>query len=79
MDISAIALEGLHQAEAKMEKAAARIASFGADSFDGANVDTVDLSEEMLALMSARNEFSVNLKTLETAAEVEKNMIDLMA
>ncbi len=79
MDISAIALQGLHQAELKMEKAATRIASFGADSFDGANVDTVDLSEEMLALMSARNEFSVNLKTLETAAEVEKNTIDLMA
>ena len=79
MDISAIALMGMQQAEARLEKAATRIASFGADAFDGANVDTVDLSSEMLAMMSARNEFSVNLKTLETANEVSKNTIDLMA
>jgi len=78
MDISAIALQGLNQAEANLEKAATRIASFGADSIDGANVDTVDLSAEMVALMSAKNEFSVNLKTLETAGEMQKNMIDLI-
>lgn len=79
MDISAIALQGLHEAETKLEKAATRIASFGADSLDGANVDTVDLSEEMVALLSARNEFKVNVKTLETAGEVETSLIDVMA
>ena len=62
-----------------MEKAAARIASFGAESFDGANVDTVDLSEEMLALISSRNEFSVDLTTLQTAGEVHHNVINLLA
>jgi len=79
MDLSAIALQGLQQAEINLDKAATRIASFGADSGDGANVDTVDLSAEMVALMSAKNEFSVNLKTLETANEVQQSLIDVIA
>ena len=61
MDISNLALDGLRRAEVKLEKAATRIASFGADSSGGANTDTVDLSAEMLAIMSAKSEFSANL------------------
>jgi len=79
MDISNVALDGLHRAEVKLEKAATRIASFRADSSAGANTDTVDLSAEMLALMSAKSEFSANLKSLETAGEEQKSLIDLMA
>jgi len=79
MDISNVALDGLHRAEVKLEKAATRIASFGADSSGGANTDTVDLSAEMLAVMSAKSEFSANLKSLETAAKEQKRLIDLMA
>ena len=79
VDISNVALDGLHRAEVKLEKAAARIASFGAGSSGGANTDTVDLSAKMVALMSARSEFSANLKSLETAGEEQKSLIDLMA
>jgi len=79
VDISNVALDGLHRAEVKLEKAATRIASFGADSSGGAKTDTVDLSAEMVAVMSARSEFSANLKSLETAGEEQKSLIDLMA
>ncbi|MBZ5546334.1 MAG: hypothetical protein LAO22_00025 [Acidobacteriia bacterium] len=79
MDISAIALQGLQQADAQLEKAATRIAAYGATSPDGANLDTVDLSAEVVALMSAKTEFSANLKTLKTANEIQKNLIDLTA
>lgn len=79
MDLSAIALEGLQQANTQLEKAATRIASFGAASSDGVNVDTVNLSVEMVALMSARNQTSVDLSILKTATEIKKNLIDLMA
>jgi len=79
MDISNVALDGLHRAEVKLEKAATRIASFRADSSGGANTDIVDLSAEMLALMSAKSEFSANLKSLETAGEEQTRLIDLMA
>ena len=77
MDISAIALQGLDQAQASLEQAAIRIARFGADITG--NSDIVDLSAEMVALMAAKNDFSVNLKVLKTAEEVQKSTIDVSA
>ena len=77
MDLSAIALQGIDQAEIQLEKAATRVASAG--SLDATGSDTVDLSGEMVALLSAKNEFSVNLQTLKIADEVQSNVIDLMA
>ncbi len=79
MDISANALQGLQQAEVQLQRVAAKLASFGASSPDRANVDTVDLSAEMVALMSAKNQASVDLKTLNTATEIQKSIIDIMA
>jgi len=79
MDLSAIALQGLQQADAQLEQAATSIASFGAASPNGAGLDTVDLSAEVVALMSAKTQTSVNLATLKTADEMQKSVIDLMA
>ncbi len=79
MDLSAIALQGLEQADAQLEKAASRIASAAALSPDGSNVDTVDLSAEMVALLSAKNQFSVEVATLKVAGEVQKNEVNLIA
>ena len=79
MDLSAIALQGLQQADAQLNAAASKIASFEASSPDGAGLDSVDLSAEVVALMSARNQSEANLATLHTASEILKNVIDLMA
>jgi len=79
MDFSATALQGLRRADAQLNQAAAGIASFGATSPDVASVDTVSLSAEVVALMSAQNLSALNLKTLQTAGEIQKSMIDLMA
>jgi hypothetical protein len=78
MDLSAIALRGLQQAEGRLEQAATRIA-LGASSPDGLTLDTVDLSAQMVALLSAKELASVNLQTLRTADEVAKNVIDMLA
>jgi Flagellar basal body rod FlgEFG protein C-terminal len=78
MDISTIALQGLDQASAQLDAAASQIASAGA-SPDGANLDTVDLSTQMVALMSAQNLFAANLATLKTAEQMQKSVIDLTA
>jgi len=51
MDPTAIALQGLQQAELQLETAATRIVKAGAASPDGATLDVVDLSTEMVALM----------------------------
>ena len=77
MDPSSIALQGLQQADVQLEAAAARIASVGANSTDGANIDVVDLSAEMIAIISARNMFDVNLVTLKAVDQMQKSVIDL--
>jgi flagellar hook protein FlgE len=77
MDPSAIALQGLQQAEVRLETTTARIASAGAS--DGSNVDVVDLSAEMVALMSAQNSFDANLASLKTADQLQKSLVDLKA
>jgi flagellar hook protein FlgE len=79
MDPSAIALQGLQQAEFQLNTAAAGIASAGADSSSGGNVDVVDLSTEMVALISARILYDANLATLKTADQVEQNLVNLTA
>jgi flagellar hook protein FlgE len=79
MDVSAIALQGLDLAQTQLERAATRLASAGALSPDAANVDSVDLSAEMVGLLAAKNQFSVNLKTLKIGGEIQQNLIDLMA
>ena len=79
MDLSAIALQGLDQAQTALETAAAKIASVGTLSPDTPSVDSVDLSAEMVALLSAKNAFSVNIATLKVADEVQESLIDLIA
>ena len=77
MGASAIALQGLQQAEYQLNNAAAGIASAGTGSSSGDNVDTVDLSAEMTALTSAQILYEANLATLKTADQVEQNLVNL--
>jgi flagellar hook protein FlgE len=79
MDPSSIALQGLRQADVQLNTAATKIASAAATSPNGANMDVVDLSAEMVALMSAQSAFEVNLATLKTADQMQKGLIDLKA
>jgi flagellar hook protein FlgE len=79
MDPSAIALQGLQQAETQLNATAAKIASASATSLDGSTLDVVDLSVEMVALMSAQASFSANLATLKTADQMLHSLVDLKA
>jgi flagellar basal body rod protein FlgC len=79
MDLSDIALLGLQRADAQLEQAASRIANAATLSPDGSNVDTVDISAEIVALVSAKNQFSVNAATLKVANQVQKSAVDLLA
>jgi flagellar hook protein FlgE len=77
MDPSPIALQGLQQADVQLNKAAAKIASAAATSPNGANLDVVDLSAEMVALMAASNLFDANLVTLKTADRMPRSLVDI--
>lgn len=77
MDPSSLALQVLQQANVQLEAAAAGMAGAGEDSADGANADVVDLSADMVALMSAQHVFEANIATLKTADPIEKTLVDL--
>ncbi len=78
MNISAIALAGVQQADARFSNAAARLASIGADSPDGVSPDVVDLSTAVVELQSARNQFDMNLAVVKKANEMEQKVVDLL-
>ncbi len=73
MQISAIALSGMHAAETRLEHAANRIARVSQPE------DQVDLSAEMVALIEARNNFAANANVMKTADEVERSLLELVS
>ena len=79
MDLSAIALHGSAQAEVQLNAAASSLANAGAASPNGANLDVVNLSAEILALNSAKTLFDVNLSSLKTADQIQQTTINLLA
>jgi hypothetical protein len=78
MDISSIALQGLANAEAQADAAATTLATAGANSPSGDNLNVVDVSKEIVALTSAENLFEMNVDTLKTVNQIQQNLIDLM-
>ena len=78
MDMAAIALQGLQQADLQLNQAAATIAAAG-----GLVVwfqpDAVSLSVELVALPSAKNNFAVNVASLKVAQSVQKQALDVTA
>ena len=79
MHPSAIALQGLQQAEAQAETAAAAIAGAGAATANGSNPDVVDLSAEIIALISAQASSAANVATLDTVDQMQQNLLDVTA
>jgi flagellar hook-associated protein FlgK len=71
------ALQGLGRAQASFDRAAQRIAQ--PISLVPENPqDQVSLSHEMVALISARNDYQANLRTLQTADKMQKTLLDLL-
>jgi flagellar hook protein FlgE len=75
MGASSIALQGLQQADTQLENAASNIASVSAVSATGG--DSVDLSQEMVAMVAAQQQFDANLATLKTEDQIEQRLVDL--
>jgi flagellar hook-associated protein FlgK len=72
MDVSAIAIGGLEQAQSQLESTANRIAS-------PANpVDGVDLSQEAVSLLQARTDFQANLATLKVNDQMLQSLFDVL-
>jgi flagellar basal body rod protein FlgG len=69
MNISSVALSGLNKANAKLDSVARSVAA--------GTVDTVDLSNEAVALIQAKNEFAANIELLKTANDLNKLALKL--
>jgi flagellar hook protein FlgE len=72
MDISAMALAGMHAAQTRMEPTATRIAHVSKPE------DHIDLSAGFVALMESRNNFAANAKVLKAADQMQQSVLDLM-
>ena len=69
MDVSAIALGGLDQAQSKLENTGKQIAS---------PTDSVDLSREAVSLLQARTDFQANLATLKVNDQMLHSLFDVL-
>jgi hypothetical protein len=72
MNVSSVALGGLHQAEVAIQKAANTIANVAG------SLDAVSLSDAAVALMENRNAFAANIQTLKMGDQMDKEAIDLI-
>jgi flagellar hook protein FlgE len=79
MDLSSIALRGLGQAEVQLDAAAGALAAAGSASSNGANLDVVNISAEIMALNSAQTAFAIDVSTLKTADQIQQTALNLLA
>jgi hypothetical protein len=75
----ATALGGLDRAQSTLERSASRLARAATTVSDGPPVDAVDLSATVVDLLTARHEFAVNVKLLQTADDLERRALDILA
>jgi len=69
MQIGAIGLAGMQQAEQRLNKTAAALAGPS---------DQVDLSSEVVTLLAAKKSFSVGAKLVSTEDEMSKTLVNLL-
>lgn len=78
MQIFASALQGLNTAETQLNQTADRI-SRAAVTGNGPASDSVDLSTNMVNLLTAKEDYAANLKSLEAGNEMAKHTFDILA
>jgi len=76
MTVLSTALGGIQLAETRVEKAAERIARMPLSTSQ--EEDTVDLSAAVVGLLEARNAYQANLRVAESAAQLTRNVLDVL-
>ena len=76
--IAASSLEGMHRAEEQLNAAAGRIARMPANAGPGQSGDVVDLSAEMVALMTARDNFMANVGAAKTGDQLQRALLNVV-
>jgi hypothetical protein len=68
-------LQSIHDSFARVDNAAQKIASVGNSS----TTDQVDLSAQMVSLMEARNQVGASVKAIQTADDMQSNLLSILA
>ena len=71
----------MQNAQAQFDKAASRIAQLpnGLDAgTSGATGDTIDLSAEIVAMMSARDNFMANVEAAKTGDSMQRTLLNMI-
>ena len=77
MTVLSTALGGIQLAETRVERAAERIARMPLSTSQEED-DTVDLSAAVVGLLEARNAYQANLRVAESAAQLTRNLLDVL-
>ena len=73
------ALQGINQAETRLNAAAAQLSAGSVGTADSAGIDTVDLSSAMVSLMEARNGLNASVSVAHTAEQMQGSLLSLLA
>jgi flagellar basal body rod protein FlgF len=74
MQLSAVSVAGLDRAQCRLEQTASRLGRIAGTGDPVA----VDLATEMVNLLSAKQEFAVDIKVLKVADQIERRAVDLL-
>ena len=77
LDLS-VPLQGLNRAEAELNSAAAKIAQASLSAGSPPANDAVDLSTEIVALLSAKNDFAANARVIHTIGDLNQSLVNLL-
>ena len=72
------ALQGLAQSQASFDRAASRIARMPFAAGSQNPQDQASLSDQVVALIQARNDYEANLRTLKSANEMQKTLLNVL-
>ncbi len=76
--ISVSSLQGLQNAAAQFDSAAATIAKLPSAAPSLGSGDIVDLSAAMVLMMTARDAFLANVKTAQTGDELQQTLLSMI-
>ena len=74
MDVMGVALGGMRNVQSTLERTAESIAAVSPETSD-----SVDLSSQMVAMLAARNQFKANARVIQTADDMQKKLLNLLA
>jgi len=78
MSVLLSAAEGLNKAEERVQRVAERLSRLPLSADGSAPADVVDLSAEVVALIAAKTLHGVTAKVIETAAELDQHVLDIL-